>query len=65
MELVPAGKRWEGHGQAAEFYRVFLSSLDGMEWVPQALVISPQGVLDGVNTTGKLVKDRWPEGGWR
>jgi hypothetical protein len=48
MELVPAGKRWEGHGQAAEFYRVFLSSLEGMEWVPQALVIGPQGVLDVV-----------------
>ena len=57
MELVPAGKRWEGHGQAAEFYRVFLSSLEGMEWVPQALVIGPQGVLDVVNMSGKLVKE--------
>ena len=57
MELVPAGERWEGHGQAAEFYRVFLSSLQGMEWVPQALVIGPQGVLDVVNMTGKLVKE--------
>jgi hypothetical protein len=57
MELVPAGERWEGHGQAAEFYRVFLSSLEGMKWVPQALVIGPQGVLDVVNMTGKLVKE--------
>jgi hypothetical protein len=32
MELVPAGKRWEGHAQVAEFYRVFLSSLQGMQW---------------------------------
>ena len=56
-ELVPAGERWEGHGQAAEFYRVFLSSLEGMKWVPQALVIGPQGVLDVVNMTGKLVKE--------
>src|ERR1043166_2884340 len=31
MELVPVGKRWEGREQAAEFYRVFLSSLQGME----------------------------------
>src|SRR5579863_7471397 len=57
MELVPAGKRWEGREQAAEFYRVFLSSLRGMQWVPQALVIGPQGVLDVVNMTGKLVKE--------
>ena len=57
MELVPAEERWEGHQQAAEFYRVFLSSLEGMQWVPQALVIGPQGVLDVVNMSGKLVKE--------
>lgn len=55
MEL-PTGERWEGHKQAAEFYRVFLSSLQGMEWVPQALVIGPQGVLDVVNMSGRLVR---------
>jgi hypothetical protein len=53
MELVATGQRWEGHAQAVEFYRLFLSSLEGMEWVPQALVIGPQGVLDVVNMTGK------------
>ena len=57
MELVTAGERWEGHVQAAEFYRFFLSSSEGMAWVPQALVIGPQGVLDVVNMTGKLVKE--------
>ncbi len=57
MELMTSGQRWEGHEQAAEFYRVFLSSLEGMEWVPQALVIGPQGVLDVVNMTGKLIKE--------
>ena len=57
MELVTAGERWEGQKQAAEFYRVFLSSLEGTEWVPQALVIGPQGVLDVVNMTGKLIKE--------
>jgi hypothetical protein len=56
MELVTAGKRWVGHEQATAFYRVFLSSLVESEWVPQALVIGPQGVLDVVNMTGKLVK---------
>jgi hypothetical protein len=48
---------WEGHERAADFYRLFLSSLEGMEWVPQALVIGPQGVLDVVNMTGKLIKE--------
>ncbi|MGB6939074.1 MAG: hypothetical protein WBE14_20785 [Xanthobacteraceae bacterium] len=47
-----------GHQQAAEFYRVFLSSLQGTQWVPQAaLVIDPQGVLDVVNMTGTRVKE--------
>jgi hypothetical protein len=57
MELVPTGERWEGHVKAAGIYRSFLSSLEGMEWVPQALVIGPQVVLDVVNMTGKLVKE--------
>jgi len=56
MELVTAGKRWVGHEQATAFYRVFLSSLVETEWVPQALVIGPQGVLDVVSMTGKLAK---------
>ena len=56
MELVPAGARWEGRAQATQFYRIFLGSFEGMQWVPQALVIGPQGVLDVVNMTGKLIK---------
>jgi SnoaL-like domain len=56
MELAPTGARWEGHAQAAEFYRIFLAAFEGMKWVPQALVIGPQGVLDVVNMTGTLVK---------
>jgi hypothetical protein len=56
MELAQSGQRWVGYKQAEEFYRVFLSSLQDMQWVPQALVIGPQGVLDVVNMTGKLVK---------
>jgi hypothetical protein len=57
MELATTGERWDGHGQTAEFYRLFLSSFEGMKWVPQALVIGPQGVLDVVNMTGKLIKE--------
>jgi hypothetical protein len=56
MELVPAAARWDGRAQATEFYRIFLGAFEGMKWVPQALVIGPQGVLDVVNMTGKLVK---------
>ena len=47
MELSPAGLRWQGHAQATEFYRIFLAAFEGMKWVPQALVIGPQGVLRG------------------
>ncbi len=57
MEVVPTGARWEGRVQAETFYRVFLSSFEGMLWIPQALVIGPQGVLDVVNITGTLLKD--------
>src|SRR5262249_12790384 len=56
MELATTGDRWAAHAQAAEFYRIFLSSFERMRWVPQALVIGPQGVLDVVNMTGKLIK---------
>jgi SnoaL-like protein len=56
MELAQTGQRWQGYEQAAAFYRVFLSSIRDMEWVPQALVIGPQGVLDVVNMTGTLAK---------
>jgi SnoaL-like domain len=54
MELAQSGQRWQGYEQAAAFYRVFLSSIRDMAWVPQALVIGPQGVLDVVNMTGTL-----------
>jgi len=56
MELAQTGRRWQGHEQATAFYRLFLSSILDMEWVPQALVIGPQGVLDVVNMTGTLAK---------
>jgi hypothetical protein len=56
MELAFAGERWAGHDGARKFYAVLLASFADMVWVPQALVIGPQGVLDVVNMTGKLVK---------
>jgi hypothetical protein len=53
---MQTGQRWQGREQAAAFYRVFLGSILDMAWVPQALVIGPQGVLDVVNMTGTLAK---------
>jgi hypothetical protein len=32
MEIVQAGKRWQGRAEATEFYRAFLSSILDMEW---------------------------------
>jgi hypothetical protein len=57
MELVPAGQRWEGKAQADAFYRLFISSFENMKWLPQALVIGPQGMLDVVNMKGTLRKE--------
>jgi hypothetical protein len=56
MELASTGERWQGRDQATAFYHVFLTSLQNMQWVPQALVIGPQGVLDVVNMTGTVAK---------
>ncbi|HWJ58901.1 MAG TPA: nuclear transport factor 2 family protein [Sphingomicrobium sp.] len=57
MELVSCGRKWHGQDGAAEFYRYFITAFDGMVWVPQAMVIGPQGVLDVANMSGVLVQD--------
>jgi len=54
MELVSSQERWQSKTGAEAFYRSFIPSFEGMQWVPQALVIGPQGVLDVVNMTGLL-----------
>ncbi len=54
IEVVFTNERWAGYSGARAFYDLFLSSIEGMRWVPQALVIGPQGVLDVVNMTGTL-----------
>ncbi len=56
MEVRSAGVRLEGIEGAREFYETFIPSFEGMHWVPQALVIGPQGVLDVADMTAKLVK---------
>ena len=57
MALGSSGESWHGHDGADQFYRLFIPSFTAMTWVPQALVIGPQGVLDVVNMTGTLVRD--------
>ena len=54
MELVFTSERWTGKDGAREFYAKFLAAFEGMQWVPQALVVGPQGVLDVVNMTATL-----------
>ncbi len=56
MELAATGQRWTGHDGANRFYREFIPSFEKMEWIPQALVIGAQGVLDVVNMTGRLLR---------
>lgn len=57
MANVQTGESWNGKAGAESFYRLFIPAFEGMAWVPQALVIGPQGVLDVVNMTGRLVND--------
>jgi hypothetical protein len=56
MEVRSAGMRLEGKDGAREFYETFIPSFEEMQWVPQALVIGPQGVLDVADMTAKLVR---------
>jgi hypothetical protein len=44
-------KRWEGWDGALEFYKTFLAAFSGMQWVPQTVVIGPQGILDVADMT--------------
>lgn len=54
FELGQTGEKWTGLEGAREFYDTFLAAFSGMRWVPQAIVIGPQGVLDVANMTGVL-----------
>ena len=54
FELVQTGEKWTGLDGARKFYNTFLAAFSRMKWVPQAIVIGPQGVLDVANMTGLL-----------
>jgi hypothetical protein len=55
--LVNSGEKWHGLEGARQFYNELLTSFDDVLWVPEALVIGPQGVFDVVVMNGKQLKD--------
>jgi hypothetical protein len=71
-EVKNTGERLEGWDGALQFYKSFLAVLSGMQWVPQTVVIGPQGILDvadmtatqeapfgGIDQTGGQVQLEW------
>jgi hypothetical protein len=71
-EIKQSGQRWEGQAAARAFYRTFLGAFSGMQWVPQTVVIGPQGILDvadmtavqetpfaGIDRVGQTVQLEW------
>ena len=53
--VVNIGKRWRGHAGAREFYRELLAAFTDVLWVPEVLVIGPQGVFDVVVLNGRQI----------
>jgi hypothetical protein len=55
--LVNVGAKWHGHEGARAFYKELLGAFADVLWVPEALVIGPQGVFDVVVLNGRQLKD--------
>lgn len=53
--VVNLGKKWVGHDGAREFYNGLLNAFTDVLWIPEVLVIGPQGVFDVVVLNGKQV----------
>jgi hypothetical protein len=51
-ELVQAGRRWEGHEGAAQFYGGLLSAFPDIHFDLTDIVIGPQGVCEEADVTG-------------
>jgi predicted ester cyclase len=51
-EIVPSGKRWEGHAGARAFYTSFLGAFPDVHFDLQDIVIGPQGVIEITRMTG-------------
>jgi SnoaL-like protein len=53
--VVNIGRRWRGHAGARDFYRELLAAFTDVLWVPEVLVIGPQGVFDVVVLNGRQI----------
>jgi predicted ester cyclase len=51
-EIVPTGRRYEGHTGAAEFYQTFLGAFPDVKFELRDIVIGPQGVFEVAMMTG-------------
>jgi predicted ester cyclase len=51
-EIVPTGRRWEGHGGARAFYTTFLGAFPDVKFDLTDIVIGPQGVIEVATMTG-------------
>ncbi|MDQ7821142.1 MAG: ester cyclase [Armatimonadota bacterium] len=51
-ELVPTGRRWEGHEGARQFYTGLLSAFPDARFSLQDIVIGPQGVFEATLLEG-------------
>jgi predicted ester cyclase len=59
-EVLPDGRRWEGHPGATRFYTELLSAFPDIHFDLQTIVIGPQGVCEEARVTGTH-KSRWLE----
>lgn len=55
--VVNIGKKWQGQAGAQQFYTELSAAFTNILWVPEALVIGPQGVFDVVVLNGKQVNE--------
>jgi predicted ester cyclase len=51
-EIVPTGRRWQGHAGARAFYTSFLGAFPDVRFALQDIVIGPQGVIEVTRMTG-------------
>lgn len=57
-EIIPTGRRWEGHAGARAFYTELLTAFPDIHFDLADIVIGPQGVIEIANVTGTH-KDTW------
>ena len=50
-ELLPTGRRWQGHAGAAAFYGELLTAFPDIRFRVSDLVIGPQGVFEAADVT--------------